>query len=300
MGLIVLEPGIETRVVDLGRPGTRSLGIPVGGAADRRSLVLGNALIGNPAAAAAVEFALKGPRLRAEHEVGCALFGAPFRAQKNGEPIEPGHSFTLREGEELEIGGTPAGVRGYLCVVGGIASPSVLASRSGLRPVARGATLPCRPSRIGGRTCPDVGVEISDPAIVSVLPGLQASWFDETEFYGQAYTITPATNRMGVRLRGKPLAMPSREMVSEAVCPGSVQVTRDGQCIVLGVDGQTIGGYPKVAQVIQADLDVLGQLRPGQAIRFEKVTLQQAIQKQRASRIQIQEWSLRLRLAVDA
>src|SRR5205814_1496389 len=95
------------------------------------------------------------------------------------------------------------------------------------------------------------------------------------------FTVAPASNRMGLRLQSKPLAIPAREMISEAVCPGTVQVTRDGQCIVLGVDAQTIGGYPKIAQVIQADLDALGQLRPGQAIKFEKITLEEAAERDR-------------------
>ena len=135
---------------------------------------------------------------------------------------------------------------------------------------------------------------------VSVLPGLQASWFKEEEFYEQVFTVTAASNRMGLRLQGKPLALPDREMVSEAVCPGSVQVTREGQCIVLGVDGQTIGGYPKIAQIIQADLDFLGQLRPGQAIEFKKVTMQDAIKRDRQAQGDLRLWTLRLRLSLDA
>ena len=94
--------------------------------------------------------------------------------------------------------------------------------------------------------------------------------------------------------------MLERELESEPVCPGSVQVTRDGQCIVLGVDGQTIGGYPKIAQVIQADFDFLGQLRPGQPIEFKKVTLQDAIKRDRQAQEDLRLWTLRLRLSLDA
>jgi antagonist of KipI len=78
-----------------------------------------------------------------------------------------------------------------------------------------------------------------------------------------------------------------------------VQVTRDGQCIVLGVDGQTIGGYPKIAQVIQADLDALGQLRPGQSVRFVKVTMDGAIRRDRAAQVELREWALRLSASFD-
>src|SRR5207247_11457919 len=107
------------------------------------------------------------------------------------------------------------------------------------------------------------------------LEGPQAAWFHADDFYDQQFTVTPASNRMGLRLQGEPLPFPTRELVSEPVCPGAVQVTRDGQCIVLGVDGQTIGGYPKIAQVINADLDKLGQLRQGERIRLLRVYMEE-------------------------
>lgn len=300
MSLIVLEPGIESRIVDLGRPGTRSLGVPVGGAVDRRALILGNLLIGNPPDAAALEIALKGPRLRADTDVGCVLFGAPFEAHRDGYPIEIGRSFTLRAGAELHIGGTSQGARVYLCVRGGFHVPVILGSHSALEPIRQGDPLPCDASEIGVHFCPELKDEYPEIWTVSVLPGLQASWFEEAEFCTQTFTVTPASNRMGLRLKGKPLTMPEREMVSEPVCPGSIQVTRDGQCIILGADGQTIGGYPKIAQVIQADLDSLGQMRPGQQVRFVKISMDEALRRDREAQSELREWTLRLRLSLDA
>lgn len=300
MSLIVLEPGIESRIVDAGRPRTRSLGVPVGGAADRRSLALGNALVGNPRDAAALEIALQGPRLRAESNVACVLFGAPFQIQRDGYPVEVAQTFMIRAGEELRIGGTERGARAYLSVRGGFTAPTILASRSGLEPIRKGDILVCDPSSIHIRYDPKLDKAQSEFDAVSVLPGLQSAWIDEAEFYDQTFAVTPASNRMGLRLKGKPLTMPSREMISEAVCPGAIQVTNDGQCIVLGVDGQTIGGYPKIAQVIQADLDVLGQLRPGQSIQFKKTTLEEATRREREAQKNLREWTLRLRLSLDA
>jgi antagonist of KipI len=300
MSLIVLEPGIDSRIVDLGRPRSRSLGVPVGGAADRRSLMLGNALVGNPPGAAALEVTLKGPRLRAETDVGCVLFGAPFEAHRDGYSIEIGHTFTLHARAELHIRGTQVGARAYLCVRGGFDVPTVLQSRSALESIQKGDALPCAPSVIHRRFDADGPSALTECAALAALAGLQASWFDEAGFYSQSFTVTPASNRMGLRLQGKPVAMPKREMISEPVCPGAVQVTPDGQCIVLGVDGQTIGGYPKIAQVIQADLDALGQLRPGQAISFKKVALDEAIARDRQAAEELRHWALRLRLSLDA
>jgi antagonist of KipI len=102
---------------------------------------------------------------------------------------------------------------------------------------------------------------------------------------------------MGLRVEGHALTFPGRELLSEPVCPGSVQVTRDGQCIVLGRDGQTIGGYPKIAQVISADLDKLAQLRPGTTIHFELVQHDVAELLYRDQMRELQNWLTRLRTA---
>lgn len=299
MSFIVLAPGIESRIVAAGRLRSRSLGVPVGGAADRCALAIGNALVGNPPAAPGLEVALQGPRLRAEADVGCVVFGAPFSVHVDGNPVIVGHTFLVRAGQELHIGGTAAAARAYLCVRGGFETPTILASRSALESIHKGIVLRCQASAIHHRFDGEC-IEVPPHEAVSVLPGLQSPWFDESEFYTQSFAVTPASNRMGIRLNGKPLTVPKREMISEAVCPGAVQVTNEGQCIILGVDGQTIGGYPKIAQVIQADLDVLGQLRPGQSIRFTKVTLDEATQREREAQKTLREWTMRLRLALDA
>lgn len=312
MTLHLLDPGWSTRIVDLGRPRTRSLGVPVGGAADSASLMLGNALVGNPADAAALEIAVKGPRLQAGCTLACVLFGAPFEMTGTRVKQRAGVTFTLEEGEDLAIGGTLEGMRAYLCVAGGIQTPEILGSRSSLNNLAAGMQLDCRPGRIRRRFLPaDLGLErgssegLEDSATrlgtttLRVMRGLQADWFKEDDFYDQGFVVTPASNRMGLRLEGKSLAFPAREMVSEPVSPGAVQVTRDGQCIVLGVDGQTIGGYPKIAQVIAADLDRLGQVRPGQRLTFRRVELDEAVSLQRARQARLAEWILRATLSLD-
>ena len=120
------------------------------------------------------------------------------------------------------------------------------------------------------------------------------------EFFEQSFAVAPASNRMGLRLLGRPLTQTPTEIVSEPVCPGTVQVTRDGQCIVLGVDGQTIGGYPKIAQVISADVDKLGQLRTGDKIRFERVDLEEAENLFRLKRSEMEEWRVRLEETMES
>jgi antagonist of KipI len=281
--LKVLQPGLCTLVVDRGRPHFRSLGVPIGGAADCAALAIGNALVGNPPDAAALEVALAGPTLTANTELASVLFGAPFAVFTDRRPLTAGKTFTLQPGEVLHIGGTPRGARAYLCVRGGLQTPIILGSRSSLGPLQTGAELPCLSGAIGSHflTADEPAASPSlrrraGPVKLFALPGAQAEWFPPDRFYGEAYTVAAASNRMGLRLVGEPLPVPPRPMLSEPVGPGTVQVTRDGQCIVLGVDGQTIGGYPKIAHICGWQLGVLGQLRSGDRLAFRRVRLERA------------------------
>jgi antagonist of KipI len=273
----------------------------VGGAADRAALALGNALVGNPPGEAALEVTLAGPTLRASHALACVLFGAPFALSTPCRALRAGTTFTLEAGEELHAGGTAAGARGYLCVAGGLLTPRVLGSRSSLQPLQAGDLLPCTPGTIHGRFLSENVHEVpGGDAVLRFLDGPQASWFPEDALTGRPFTVSADSNRMGLRLEGEPLPVPGRELVSEPVCPGTVQVTRDGRCIVLGVDAQTIGGYPKVACVIAADIDRVGQLRPGAAVRFERITLEEAEDLGRRRREWLGAWVRRVRAAGGA
>jgi biotin-dependent carboxylase-like uncharacterized protein len=271
--------------------------VPLGGAADRFALALGNALVGNRSDDAALEISLNGPTLTADSDVACVLYGAPFEMDLGGSVLEAGKTFTLPAGEQLRIGATPRGMRAYLCVRGGLQTPIVLDSRSSLEPLRAGAELPCQAGVIRVRHFRHDFTWNAEPRLLRVLDGPQADWFRADEFYPQPFAVTPASNRMGLRLRGEALTLPERELESEPVCPGSVQVTRDGQCIVLGVDGQTIGGYPKIAQVISADLDKLAQLRPGESLRFQRVSRESAETLYRGKQVELREWLTRLRTA---
>jgi 5-oxoprolinase (ATP-hydrolysing) subunit C len=294
MSLRILDPGLLTLVVDAGRPHTRSLGVPLGGAADRLSFALGNALVGNPPEAAALEITLSGPRLQADCELACVLFGAPFEIHSDRQQLESGTTFTLEAGEELRIGTAIQGMRAYFCIRGGIQSKPILESRSSLAPLQAGAELPCLPGTVGHRFIRTNLLARQDANRLRVLSGPQRDWFPGDLFFQQPYRVTPASNRMGLRLAADPLPFPARELVSEPVAPGAVQVTSNGQCIVLGVEGQTIGGYPKIAQVIAADLHKLSQLRPDENIRFIEVNLAEAERLFREQENQLQEWVTRL------
>ncbi len=303
MPLTVLDPGLYSLLVDAGRPTTRHLGVPVGGAADRSALALGNGLVGNPPHTLALELTMTGPTLRADQRTAAVVFGAPFfAAVANKSRLEPGTTFTLEPGDVLKVGGTPSGVRGYLCVAGGFTGPTVLGSASALDPIAADVVLACPESRIRARSLPFASLPVADElaTVLRVVPGPQFDWFLRVEeFFTAVYEVLPASNRMGVRLRGPKLERGPGELISEPVAPGAVQITNDGQPIVLGVDGQTIGGYPKIAHVIRADRDRLAQLRPGGTVTFRQVVADEAERAAVERESAIREWLTRLNVTRD-
>lgn len=127
------------------------------------------------------------------------------------------------------------------------------------------------------------------------LPGPQFKNFLKPEsFFDKSFEVAPASDRMGLRLLGPALERRASELPSEAIAPGAVQVTNDGLPVIIGVDGQTIGGYPKIVHVIRADLDILAQLRPGTLVRFVKVSIEEADIAAEERDAMIREWLTRL------
>jgi len=302
MSLLVLDPGLQSLLVGARRLHNRSLGVPIGGAADQSALTLGNALVGNSACTTAIEISLRGPVLRANANVGAVVFGAGFEIASDRQSITAGTTFTLIPGETLRIGGAVRGMRTYLCVAGGFQSPLVLDSLSALAPISAGAELICPASTISRRfLAADAPSALPREKLQELrfLPGAQSDWFDRAQFISQAFIVTAASNRMGLRLKSEPLRTGGPELTSEPVSIGTVQVTNDGQCIILGVDGQTIGGYPKIAHVIQADFDKIGQLRPNDQIRFVSISLEDAESAFLRQHAELHRWQARIAARLD-
>lgn len=293
--LHILSPGFQTTVQDLGRPHYTHLGISPSGAADPVSLRLGNLLVGNPPGAAALEMTLVGGTFRFSEEVIIALTGSDFGPTLNDVPVPNWRSFVVPEGGTLQCGATKNGARCYLCIQGGIDIPPVLGSMSthimtelgGLngRAVTAGDTL----SVPGRRTDSFKHHAVEGSAVARVLErdavrvtrGPQAELFSDAATYifsSSTYLVSEDSNRMGLRLTGPPIKKTqATEMITEGVSLGAVQISHDGGPIILFVEHQTTGGYPKIANVISADLHCLGQLRPRDDIRFELVSVDQAL-----------------------
>lgn len=292
--LEVVRSGLLDSVQDGGRPDAATWGVPRGGAADPASLAIANALLGNDLDAAGIEITISGPTLRVLSPTTIALAGADFQAHvvEIGIRLTPGTSLRLRPGWALVIEGPPtSGARAYLAVPGGVLVPRVLGSRSTALGAGFGG-LEGRALRAGdvihaasgatpvpARWLSRLDVP-SAPALVRITPGPHAIGAADPRLVSLAATtwiVGGASDRMGLRLDGPPLptaagrAGRSGDLVSHGVRPGAVQVTPAGGPIVLLADAQPTGGYPVPAVVAAADRPALGQLRPGDRVRFELV-----------------------------
>jgi biotin-dependent carboxylase-like uncharacterized protein len=271
-------------------------GISPGGAADRTALVEANRAVGNPDGAAGLEITLSGPVLRVLRPVRIAVAGADLGARVNGFPLARGVAYDLRAGDTVAFDPDRAagGLRAYLALAGGIEMPVVLGSRAtdltagmggmegrSLRAADVLRTGLSRRDGVVSRGMPTVSHR--GETTIRVVRGPQADRFDGTAwdtFLNGRFTVSSQSNRMGLRLDGPPIVPAGgsggSDLISEGMVTGAIQVTSGGQPIVMLPARATIGGYAKIATVITADLDRLGQLRPGTAVRFREVTLDAA------------------------
>ena len=291
--VVVLAPGLLTTVQDLGREGFGPMGVSASGAADPISLRVGNRLVGNAEGAAALEMTLLGGTFSFPQGAVVALAGSDFEATVDSAPVERCTAVKIDPGQTLRLRHTKSGARCYLCVQGGIAVEAFLGSASthllsGLggfqgRALRKGDVLKigiaAEPFR--KRTLAQQFQELLSPRTrLRVTPGPQGQRFPPSAqqlFYAGSYRVGEESNRMGLRLEGPAVTSNSAaEMLTEGVSLGAIQVPASGMPIILFVEQQTTGGYPKIANVISADLHSLGQLRPRDEIRFEAIGWEEA------------------------
>jgi len=275
----VLAPGFLTTVQDLGRFGYAHFGISASGAADPVAMRAGNLLVGNAENAPAIEMTLTGGEFAFEGSAVICATGSDFAASvPMWQPVE------VRSGEIVRFGRARHGARCYLAVRGGLDVPLVMGSASvhmmtgvGGRPLRLGDVLPIGDGAVRRPRRPALGAPAHlGMACLRTTAGPQAQWFGD-ELYAAGYRVREESNRMGIRLEGPALPSPGGHMITEGVPLGAVQAPPDGQPIVLFVEHQTTGGYPKPANVISADFWRLGQLRPRDEVRFERITMEGAL-----------------------
>ncbi|WP_276496333.1 biotin-dependent carboxyltransferase family protein [Pontibacter litorisediminis] len=314
MSIKVLKSGLLTTVQDFGRYGYQQQGVVVGGAMDKLALRIANLLVGNSENAAGLEITMQGPELLFEQDTVVALGGADLSASINEMPVHLWRPTLVKAGSILRFGRPIDGNYSYLAVAGGIHVPVVMGSRStylqagigGLqgRALQKGDSLSFEVAPETAQLLfselllhakkeesftqsswwpePELLPKYEPNPLLRAMPGLEFNWFAENSrdyIWQQKYKCTPQSNRMGYRLQGTTLALEEeRELLSTAVSFGTVQVPPQGEPIILMADSQTTGGYPRIAQVITADLPKLAQVQPGGVIQLQEVTLEEAQQ----------------------
>ena len=311
--LRVLRAPAFATVQDLGRPGWRHLGVPSGGAMDAWSLQAANLLAGNVPGAAALEWGVSGGVLRVERDLTIALAGADVEATLGGHPVAPWRTLHARAGDRLELGAPRRGRFTYVAIGGGLHVPPVLGSAATYLPAAIGGTEGRRlrdgdllaaadaPPIVGDALCPaELRLAIAgwatspDESPVRVADGPQADLLDDdgwSRLTGPGLVVSPTGDRTGYRLASPPIvATASAVLPSEPGCPGAVQLPPGGEPIVLMADAPTVGGYPKPAVVVLADLGRLAQHPPGAPVRFARVSVDEARRLYRRRRVAV--WTL--------
>lgn len=275
---------MQTTIQDLGRIGWQEYGVPESGAMDKKSLRLANFLVSNPEDNPCIEITIIGPEIHFNQPAVIAVTGADLSAKVNGELIPLNEPVPLKEDDILTFGRCKSGCRAYLAVHGTWQVPPWLESRStvpyagahaGLPPILnKGDQIQIHYDRL-----PDKEFEIQVLPVhrnrFRVIPGPEFDHFSpesQNALIQTEYHISGESNRMGYRLEEKlPGALPQNELISSGTVPGTIQVTKSGQIILLMADAQTTGGYPRLGVVVSEDLDSLGQKKPGDPIGFEYV-----------------------------
>jgi len=292
----IIKPGMLTTVQDQGRFGYQQYGVPVSGVMDPYAYRVANLLVGNLLGESVLEVTLMGLELEFNRETVIAVTGGDLTPQLNSEPLSMWKSLRIKAGDRLVFKAVKAGCRSYIAIAGGIDVPSVMGSKStytrGTIGGYEGRALKKEDkldlgkpsadlSELEGRSAAEAAMEYPSTITLRVLPGPQDDAFSDKEtetFYSSAYQVTNESDRMGFRLEGPVIEhLEKPDIISDGIAMGAIQVPGHGRPIVMMADRQTTGGYTKIANVITADLPVMAQAKPGDEVRFQKVTLDEAM-----------------------
>ena len=291
---VVIAPGMLTTVQDIGRWGHQRYGVSVSGAMDELSHRRANALVGNSETAATLEVTLVGPTLEFTCDARFAICGATFEVDLDQHAISLDTVIHAKRGQMVIFSRRTGGARAYIAIAGGIDVRPVLGSRSthvrsGLggfdgRPLRAGDALAVGSFR-GNPIRPVPAQKWRRPVVVGgsrirVLPSVHNNYFDQASrdrLLGTRYTISAVSDRMGYRLENEHLTdRYDCALLSQALPLGAIQVPPSGGVIVAMADRQTVGGYPRIANVISADVPLLGQLGPDDWVSFEPCDIRTA------------------------
>ncbi|MNO16470.1 KipI antagonist [compost metagenome] len=331
MSLLIMKPGLLSTIQDLGRSGTQKYGVIASGAMDSFALRMANLLVGNEEKEAGLEITMVGPDLTFDSPSLISICGGDLSPMLDSIPLPLWRAVYAPKGSRLHFGQLKSGCRAYLAVAGGFDVPVQMNSRStylraGIggyqgRKLCAGDVVPTgiptiRGKRIAGNLmrqagegeggiavsrwfiAPELLPGYSNEPVVQVIEGVEYGIFSRESqhaFLNEPFTVLPQSDRMGYRLSGSRLKLAEeKELISSAVTFGTVQVPAGGDPIVLMADRQTTGGYPKLAQVITADLPLLAQVNLGGKLRFRLVSLREAQEKHLLRELEINRLRSRL------
>tara|TARA_B110001452_G_scaffold52117_1_gene39707 strand:- start:938 stop:1891 length:954 start_codon:yes stop_codon:yes gene_type:complete len=291
----ILRPGLNTTIQDKGRNHLNHVGIAVSGAIDQRNYKLANSLVGNQLDEAVIEFAYQGPLIRLRHaKIIFSITGdILFKIIRKGSKIEDGEcykTYILEEEDQIDIISTKNSAYGYLSIQGGFELDEVWNSYSINAKANIGPNngkkysledkIYIKNSNIKKKVERRIDYKHFSDNIIRVIKGTNFDYFTEEaieKFLNEKFLVTNLVDRMGMRLKGNKIEnIKNTNIKSEGLVRGVIQVPADGNPIIMLSDHGTIGGYPKIANVISADLDIIGQLTPGTNINFKKVSLEEA------------------------
>ena len=301
-----IKGGLQTLIQDMGRPDYRAMGVPVGGALDRSSAIIANRLVSNKVNAPVLEITVSGPTVQFEGATCLiAITGADISPTLNGAPIEMYRSIQVTTNSKLSFGKLNSGCRAYLAVMGDWQISTWLNSASAIfqeNPDVTPDSFIVKGKEIsihhGGKFetrvyPPSLLQRGGNTHVVRLLPGPEFDMFDhETheKFFNQVHKLSSQSNRWAYRLDSQfKISVTGQEMISSAVLPGTIQIPHSGIPMVLMADAQTTGGYPRIAVVISADMDILAQAKPGDSLVFKRVNHKEALRVM-ASRSSSMAW----------
>jgi antagonist of KipI len=291
MSLEILRAGLQTSIQDLGRFGAAHLGISASGASDNLAMRIGNLIVGNPENTTAIEMTLTGDTVLFHSDAFIALAGSKFKINLDEKPFPFWSGTYIRAGQVLTIGSTLNGARCYLCVRGGLQVKKIINSTSTHLTSGMGGlngSILKKGNRLAFGNLDNVIQPIknmqnhpsTNTTTIRATKGLQWDWFDNQNrklFFEKDYRVSNVSNRMGLRLRGQSIfSSKGNEIITEGMPLGAIQIPGNGQPILSFVEHQTTGGYPKLANVISADISKVGQLKPGDQFKFKLIDFPEA------------------------
>jgi len=294
MGIEIISSGLQTTIQDLGRVGWRHMGVPESGGADKFSLKLANFILGKPLNSPVLECTLTGPTLKFSSPYSVTITGADMTPKINNKEVEMNQVIEVKSNDILSMDNCSKGCRSYIAFSEDILSENFLGSAStylpaklggieGL-PLKEGSVINTKPCKFEITSLTEIdfnsGIHFENEWNIRAIKGPEYELIKDTSreiILSSIFSVSNDSNRMGNRLIGTKVDISnSNPIMSCPMVPGTIQCPENGLPIILGCDSQTLGGYPRILQIVATDLHLIGQLRPKDSISFEMISIDQA------------------------